>query len=184
VDKEQAEKHWKEGARVRAYLGVESSGDDVESEAEWCQEVLGQVFSSSAKKITICTRSKRWWYGAINERRCQLGREKRWRSKFAATAQAKAELQKSIRRAKDRMWDGYLKNLKGAEVRRAAKFPNPRAGSTVEALTNRDGNHANTISKEEEMLRRESFPPNGNEQYFELPVAEQVHQSVTELAVE
>jgi len=35
--KEQAEKLWGEQARVRACLGVESTGDDVESKAEWCQ---------------------------------------------------------------------------------------------------------------------------------------------------
>jgi len=33
------------------------------------------------------------------------------------------------------------------------------------------------------MLRRHSFPPNGYDQYFELPPAGQAHQSVTEQAV-
>jgi len=75
-DKEQAEKLWKERGRGRAYLGVESTGHNVESETEWCQEVMGKVLDASAKKIRICARSKRWWNGEIKEMRSQLGRER------------------------------------------------------------------------------------------------------------
>jgi len=123
-DKEQAEKLWKERAKGRAYLGVRSIGDDVERNAKWCQEVLGKELDASAKKITICARSRSWWNGEIKKRRSQLGREKRRRRRSAATAQ----LQKWMQRAKDRMWDYYVKNLWGAEVWRAAKFGNPWAG--------------------------------------------------------
>jgi hypothetical protein len=56
-----------------------------------------------------------------------------------ATAQAKAEVHKPIQSAEERMWDDYLKNLRGVEVWRAAKCSNPRAGATKEAQTNRDG---------------------------------------------
>jgi hypothetical protein len=82
------------------------------------------------------------------------------------------------------MWNNYLKNLRGAEVWRLAKFANPRAGMTVEALTDKDGNQANTNAEKKEMLRRESFPLNEYDQYFELPQAGQAEQSVTEQAVE
>jgi len=75
-----------------------------------------------------------------------------------ATAQAKTELQKSIWRAKDRMWNDYLKKLRGAKVWRAAKCANPRAGSTVEALTDSDGKQAKYITEKEKILRPESFP--------------------------
>jgi hypothetical protein len=92
-DKEQAEKQWKERKRGRAYQGVRSTGDDVESEAKWCQESLGKVLDASAKKIRICARLKRWWNGEIKERRSQLERDKRRRCRSVATAQAKAELQ-------------------------------------------------------------------------------------------
>ena len=68
-----------------------------------------------------------WWNSEIKKIRSQVGREQRSRSRSGATAQAKAELQKSIWRAKDRMWHDYLKNLRGAEVWRAAKFANPQA---------------------------------------------------------
>jgi hypothetical protein len=39
----------------------------------------------------------------------------------------------------------------------------------VEALTDREGRQANTATEKEEMLRHESFPPNDNDQYYELP---------------
>lgn len=41
---------------------------------------------------------------------------------MAATVQAKAELQKSVRRAKDKVWKDSLKILIIAEVWREAKF--------------------------------------------------------------
>jgi len=183
-DQEQAEKLWREWARGRAYLGVESTGDDVKSKAVWCQESLGNVLDTTAEKITICTRSKRCWNGEIKERWSQLGREKRRRRRSAATAQSNARLQKWIWRAKDGMWNDCLIHMIGAGVWSEAKFAILQAGATVEALTDRDGNQPNTITERKEMLRRESFPQDEQDQYFELPQAGQVHQSVTEQAVE
>jgi len=89
----------------------------------------------------------------------------------------------SIRRSKDKMWNDNQKNMRGADVCRAAKFADPQAGATVEALTDRDGTQANTITEQEEMLRRVSFPPDLHKQYFGLPRVGHVHQSVTEPAV-
>jgi len=54
----------------------------------------------------------------------------------------------------------------------------------VEALTDRDGQQANTITKMDEMLQRESFPPNDYDQFFELSLAGQEHQSITEHVIE
>jgi endonuclease/exonuclease/phosphatase family metal-dependent hydrolase len=124
-DKEHAEKLGRKRARGRAYQGMESTGVDDGNDTEWCQEALGKVLDASAKKIRICARSKSWWNGEIRERRSQLRRDKWRRRRSEATAQAKAELQQSIRRAKNRMWIVYLQNLRGAEVRRAAKLANP-----------------------------------------------------------
>jgi len=78
------------------------------------------------------------------------------------------------------MWNEYLKNQREAKVGRVTKFANPRAAARFEALTDRDGKHANTLTKKEEMPRWESFPPNEHNQYFELPPVAQAHQSVTE----
>jgi len=80
---------------------------------------------------------KRWWNGEIRDRRSALGREKRGGRRSEAAARAKEELQMSIRQSKSRMRDDYLQNPRGSEVWRAAKFTNPRAGATMEALADR-----------------------------------------------
>jgi len=107
---EVAEKMWRERVKERANFGAESTWDKVESKAEWCQQALSKVHHATAKKIPICAHSKRWWDGEIKEKRSQLGREKRRRSMLAATAQDKAELQKSVRRRQDKRWKDYPKN--------------------------------------------------------------------------
>jgi len=183
-DVEVSEELWRQWAAEWAHLGAESMGDEVESEAKWFREALIKVLNPTAKQITICMHSKRWWNGEIKEMRSQMDRKKRRRRWSAATAQAKAERQKSVRRVKDKLRNDYLKILTGAEVWRAAKFANPWAGMTVEALTDRDGKQANTIAEHEEMLRPESFPLNEYDQFFELPPAGEAHQSITEHAAE
>jgi len=55
---------------------------------------------------------------------------------------------------------------------------------TVDALTNREGKHANTTLEKEEMLRHEYFPPNNGDQYYELPPAGNAHTHITDEAVE
>jgi len=82
------------------------------------------------------------------------------------------------------MWNDNVQNLRGGEVWRAAKFTNPRAGATLEVLTQREGKKANTIAKKEEMLSGESFPLNDGDQYYELPQAGQAHDGITEQSVE
>jgi len=46
---------------------------------------------------------------------------------------------------------------------------------TVEVLADRAGNQANTSLEKEETLRRESFPPNADDQYHELPPTQSAH---------
>jgi hypothetical protein len=58
------------------------------------------------------------------------------------------------------MWDDDLQNLRGGEVWWAAMFTNPHAGATMEALTEREKEQANSIGEMEEMLRGEFFPLN------------------------
>lgn len=64
---------WREWAREWEYVGAENTGDDVESDAEWFQEVLSMVLDTTAKKTRIWARSKRWWNRKIDQRRGQLG---------------------------------------------------------------------------------------------------------------
>ena len=76
-----------------------------------------------------------------------------------------------------------MQNLRGAEVWRAAPYAIRRAGTTVEALTDREGKQANTSLEKEEMLRRSSYPPNDHDQYYKLAPAGSSHMCVAEQAV-
>jgi len=183
-DAEAAEKLWMELAMERIRLDAQCTEDEVEQEAAWCQEAMSSVLDATAKKIRICARSKRWWNADINEKRRTVRRERRRRRQSEEAARAKAELQRSIRESKRRIWGDYLQNLTGAEVWREARYVNPRAGTTMEAFSDRYGKQANTSVGNEEMLRHESFPPNDGDQYYELPSAGSAHTRVTEQAVE
>jgi len=92
-DWEHAGRLRRERARGRAYLGVESTGGDAESEAEWSQVALGKVLNATAKKIVICAHSKGWWNGEIKLRRSPLGKKTRRRCRLAESAQGKDKLQ-------------------------------------------------------------------------------------------
>jgi len=183
-DAETAEKLWMELAKERIPLDAQCTEDEVKQEAAWCQEAMSSVLDTTVKKIRICDRSKRWWNADIKERRRTVARERRRRWHSEEAARAKAELQKSIRQSKRIMWGDFLQNLRGAKVWRAALYANPRAGTTVEALTDRDGKPATTSLEKEEMLRHESFPPNNGDQYYELPPAGSAQRRVTGQAVE
>ena len=54
----------------------------------------------------------------------------------------------------------------------------------MEAFTDTEGKIGNISQVKEEILRRESFPPNDDDQYYELPPAGSTHTHVTEQAVE
>jgi len=183
-EEEAAEKLWTELAKERPHLDAERTADEVEQEAAWCQDTMGSVPDTTAKKIRICARSKRWWNANIKKRRQAVGREKRRRRNSGEAARGKAELQKSIRQSKRIMWTEYLQNLRGAEVWRAAPYANPRVGTTVEAVTDREGKKANTSLEKEDMLRRESFPPNDDDQYYELSPTGSAQTRITAQAVE
>jgi len=58
------------------------------------------------------------------------------------------------------MLSEYLLELRGGEVWRRAKFTNPQAGATVEALTDREGKQAYTMAEKEKMLKEESLSMN------------------------
>ena len=77
-----------------------------------------------------------------------------------------------------------MENLRRADVWRAARYANPRAGTTMDTLPDREGKQANTSLEQEGMLRRESFSENVDDQYKELPPAGGAHTCVTDQAVE
>ena len=108
---EVAEKLWTEIAKEGTNLDAECTADEVEQEAAWCQKAMGNVLDATAKIIWICARSKRCWNADIKKRRKAFGREKRRRRNSEEASWVKAELQKSIRRSKRKIWREYLQNL-------------------------------------------------------------------------
>jgi hypothetical protein len=82
------------------------------------------------------------------------------------------------------MCSDSLENLSGAEVWTAAQHANPQASMTVEASTDREGKQEKTATEMQEILRRQSFPPNDDDQYFEPPRVGNPHRGVTEHAVQ
>jgi hypothetical protein len=102
--------------------------------------------------------------------------------KLDVAAKVKAGWQKSIWRAKDNMWNEYLENLRSAQVWKVPMFANSLTAGAVVALTNRDGKHANTITNQKSMLKRESSPPNEQNQSLELPLAAEAHLPIIEQA--
>jgi len=183
-DAEAAEMLWMELAKKRTHLDAECTEDEVEQEAAWWQEAMSSILDTMAKKIRNCARSNRWWNADIEDRRRTVGRKRSRRRHLEDAARATAELQKSIRQLKSKFWGDYLRNPWGEEVWRAARYVNPRAGTTLEALTDRDGKQANTSLEKQEMLRHESFPPNDGNLYYELPPAGCAHTGISEQDVE
>jgi hypothetical protein len=161
--------------KKRAHLSAECTEEEVEQEASWCQEAMSSVLNATAKKIRVCAKSERWWNADLKEMRKAVGREKRRRQNSGEAARAKAELQKSIGQSKRQICSEYLQILLGAEVWRAAHYPNPQASRTMKALTDREGKQAITATEKEEMLNRESFPQNDNPQYDEVRPAGSAH---------
>jgi len=104
-DMEAVEKLWMEVTKERAHLDVECTAVEVEQEAAWCQEAMGIVLNTTAKRIRICAKSKMWLNANIKERRKVVGGEKRWRRNLQEAAWAMAELQKLIQHSKSKMWN-------------------------------------------------------------------------------
>jgi len=67
-DTKPAEMLWMDPAKERAHLDAECEADEVEQQAEWCQEAIGHILDATAKKIIIRTISKRLWNANIRER--------------------------------------------------------------------------------------------------------------------
>jgi len=179
-----AKKQWMELAKDSAHLDVECTPDEVEQEAAWYQGALGSVLHPMAKKIRSCGKLNRWWNTDIRESRKAVRTEQRRRRNSEEAANEKVELQKSFPQSKRKMRSNYLQNLREAEVWRAAQYTNPRAGITVEALTYGEGKPENTPLEKVKMQRRESFLPDDDDLYYELPPAGSIHTHVTEQTVE
>ena len=115
-DAEAAEMPWIELAKETAHLDAACTADEVEQGAAWCQEAMGNVLHTTAKKIMICAKSRRWCNADIRERRREVRIEKRKRRNSEEAARAMVELQKSIRQSKRKIVKRVLPKLRGALV--------------------------------------------------------------------
>ena len=179
-DEKAEEKLWMELAKDNADLGAECTADEAEQAAAWCPVAIGNVLDTSAKKIRICSRSMRWCKANPREGRKVVASENRRGHNSDEATKAKAELQNSIRHSEMIMLTELLRNLLGGKVWEAARYMNPWAGMTVESFTDREGKQAKSLLEKEEMMRLESFPPNDNDQYYELPPTPRAHTHGTE----
>jgi uncharacterized protein involved in tolerance to divalent cations len=84
---EKAQKYWKDKSSKRPVVTEESSGEDLQKEAEWIQRNFANHLNRCCKKVKVCARSKRWWNEEIAENRRILGSLKRARRRGEATQQ-------------------------------------------------------------------------------------------------
>jgi len=84
---EKAQKQWEEKSLLRPVLDENSSGDELQKEAEWIQEIFVNHLNRCCEKIKVCMRSKRWWNQEIAENGKILGSVKRARTRGEATQQ-------------------------------------------------------------------------------------------------
>jgi len=76
---EKAEKYWEDKSSERPVLTEESSGEELQKQAEWIQRNFVNHLNRCSKKVKVCARSKRWWNEEIAENRRILGSLKRAR---------------------------------------------------------------------------------------------------------
>jgi hypothetical protein len=124
----------------------------------------------------------------VVERRHQRKKKRGWQRKKKTESRGgpkgETQLQKSIWQFNSKLCSEYLQNLLGADVWGAGRYANPRVDMTVEGVTYSDGKQANTTMEKEEMLRRDGFPSNDNDQYYKLPPVGIAHTLITKQAVE
>lgn len=93
-DMEAVEKLWMEQIKERVHLDASFTADEVEHEAICCQEAMGSVPDTTAKRIRINTKSMRWWNVKIKESRKPVRGNMRSSQHLEEAARAKTDLQK------------------------------------------------------------------------------------------
>ena len=82
---ETAEKYWNNKSSKRPVLDENSSGENLQREAEWIQQNFVNHLNRCCKKVKVCVGSKRWWMVEIAENRKLLGLTKKARRKGEAS---------------------------------------------------------------------------------------------------
>jgi len=95
---EKAKKYWKDKSSERPILTEESSGEELQKEAEWIQWSFVNHLNRCCKKVKVCARSKRWWNDEIAENRRILGSLKRARRRGEATQEQVTKQRSNVQR--------------------------------------------------------------------------------------
>jgi len=95
---EKAKKYWKNKSSNGPILTEQSSGKELQTEAEWIQQNFVNHLNRCCKKVKDCARSKTWWNEEIAENRKILGSLKRARRMGEASQQQVKKQQSNGRR--------------------------------------------------------------------------------------
>ena len=105
---EKAQKYWRDKSSKRPVLDENSSGEDLQKEAEWVQWNFVHHLNWFCKRVKVCARSKRWWNQEIAENRKILASIKRARKRGEAMQEQvrkqRSDLQRIIRQSKTKLW--------------------------------------------------------------------------------
>jgi len=157
-----AQNEWKDKSSKRPVLNENSSGDDLQMEAEWIQRNFVNHLNRWCKKIKVCARSKRWWTAEISENRKILGLIKRARKKGEALQQQvkkqRSTLRKMIRQSKTETWRKFLTSATRDQVWQALRYTKPGGQQTTKALRSRSGEVAESWEEKAELIKEEAFP--------------------------
>jgi uncharacterized protein involved in tolerance to divalent cations len=143
-------------------LDENSSGDELQEQAEWIQRNLVIHLDTCCKKINVCARSKRWWNQEIAENRKIFGSIKRARKSGETTQQPvkrqRSNLRRIIRQLKTKMWQGFLQAGTQDQVWQALRYTKPGSQQTTKTLRSRMGEVAESWDQKAELIKEEAFP--------------------------
>jgi len=156
-----AQKEWKDKSSKRPVLDENSSGDELQKEAEWIQRNFVNHLNRCCKKVKVCARSKRWWTVEIVENRKILGSIKRARKKGEALQQRvskqRSNLRRMIRQSKTEMWRKFLTSATRDQVWQVLRYTKPGGQQTTKALRSRNGEVAESWEEKAELIQAEAF---------------------------
>jgi len=157
-----AEKYWKDKSSGRPVLTENSSGEELQKEAEWIQRNFVNHLNRCCKKVTVCARFKRWWNKEIAENRRILGSLKRARRRGEVTQQQvrkqRSNVRRIIRQSKTKMWQDFLSLAMKDQVWQALRYTKPGGQQTTKALKSMDGVVAESWEDKAELIKEEAFP--------------------------
>jgi uncharacterized protein involved in tolerance to divalent cations len=143
-------------------LTEESSGEDLQKEAEWIQRNYVNHLKRCCKKVKVCARSKRWWNKEIAENRKIMGLLKSARRRGEAMQQQvkkqRSKVRRITRQSRMKMWQDFLSSFTKDQVWQALRYSKPRGQQTMKVLKSRDGVVVESWEDKVELIKEKAFP--------------------------